>query len=71
MLDATHKEASRVMYYFAFSISDQLLNHIRDAKTPKEAWTNLRKVFAAPKEAWTNLRKVFAARNMAKKLQLR
>ena len=50
-LDATHwdpsaweQAASRVMYCFACTVSDRLLSHIRDAKTPKEAWTNLKKV---------------------------
>ena len=50
--DATHRDllaseqvASRVMYCFVSSVSDQLLSHIRDAKTPKEAWTNLKKFF--------------------------
>ena len=51
--DAAHKDfpvwvqsASRVMYYFASSFGDQLLSHVRDAKTSKEAWGNLKKVFA-------------------------
>ena len=59
--DATHRDllaseqvASRVMYYFASSITNQLLNHIRDAKTPKEAWENLKKIF----EASTTARKL-------------
>ena len=37
--------ASRVMYCFASSVGDQLLSHIRDAKTLKDAWGNLTKVF--------------------------
>ena len=52
--DATHRNfptweqsASRVMYYFASSVEDQLRNYIRDAKTPKDAWTNLKRVFTA------------------------
>ena len=51
--EATHKDssaweqaASRVMYYFASSVTDQLLSHIRDVKTPKESWENLKKIFA-------------------------
>ena len=42
--ESTHRDssaweqaASRVMYYFASSVSDQLLSHIWDAKTPKES----------------------------------
>ena len=61
MPDTTHRDpsaweqaASRVMYCFASSVNDQLLNHIRDAKTPKEAWENLKKIF----EASTTARKL-------------
>ena len=50
--DATHtypmtweQVTSRVMCRFTSSVIDQLLSHIRDVKMPKEAWTNLRKVF--------------------------
>ena len=28
-------------------MSDQLLSYIRDAKTPKDAWENLKKIFTA------------------------
>ena len=38
---------SKLIYCFASSVTDQLLNHIRDAKTPKEAWENPEKKFAA------------------------
>ena len=38
-------------------MGEQLLSYIRDAKTPKGAWENLRKIFAAS--------------TMARKLQLR
>ena len=38
-LSAWEKAASKVMYYTS-SVNDQPLNHIRDDKTPKEAWTN-------------------------------
>ena len=39
--------ASRVMYCLATCVHDHMLSHIRDAKTPKEAWANLKKMFAA------------------------
>ena len=52
--DTTHMDfsaqeqvASRVMYCFGSNIDDQLLNYIRDAKMPKDAQTNLKKVFVA------------------------
>ena len=37
---------SRVMYCLATCVHDHMLSHIRDAKTPKEAWENLKKIFA-------------------------
>ena len=53
-LNSTHMEfptweqsASRVLYCFASIIDDQLLSYIRDTKTPKEPWGNLKKIFAA------------------------
>ena len=48
--------ASRVMYCLATYVHDHMLSHIRDAKTPKEAW---------------NLKKIFVANMTTRKLQLR
>ena len=52
--DSTHGDfpaweqaASRVLYCFTSYVSDQLLSYIRDAKTPKDVWINLKKIFAA------------------------
>jgi hypothetical protein len=39
--------ASRFLYYFTSCVGNQLLSYIRDAPTPKAAWENLKKVFAA------------------------
>ena len=39
--------ASRVLYFLATCVHHHILSHIRDAKTPKEAWENLKKIFAA------------------------
>jgi hypothetical protein len=44
---AWEKSASRVMYCFASCVGEQLLCYIRDAGTPKAAWENLKKIFAA------------------------
>ena len=41
------KGASRVMYCLATCVHDHMFSHIRDAKTHKEAWENLKKIFAA------------------------
>ena len=38
---------SKVLYYFASCVRNQLLSYIRDARTPKDAWGNLKKIFAA------------------------
>ena len=35
------------MYCLATCVHDHMLSHIRDAKTPKEAWENLKKMYAA------------------------
>jgi hypothetical protein len=52
--DPTHKDfsawqqvASRVLYCLASCVHDQILGYIKDAKTPKEAWENLKR-FLAP-----------------------
>ena len=60
---STHKDfpaweqaASKVLYCLASCVHDQMLGYIQNAKTPKEAWENLKKIFAAS--------------TMARKLQL-
>jgi hypothetical protein len=35
------------MYCFASCVEEQLLSYIPDAGTPKAAWENLQKIFAA------------------------
>ena len=52
------------MYCFASNVGDKLLSHIRDAKVPTEAWTNVKKVFMASTTArklqlWHELRNVW------------
>jgi hypothetical protein len=48
---AWEKLASTVMYFFTSCVGEQLLSYIRDAATPKVAWENLKKVFAASRTA--------------------
>ena len=43
---AWEQATSRAMYYFASSVSDQLLSYIRNAKRPNDAWGNLKKISA-------------------------
>ena len=38
---------SRVMYCLATCVHDHMLSHIRNTKMPKEAWENVKKIFAA------------------------
>ena len=38
---------SRVLYYLVSYVHNQMLSYIRDAKSPKESWENLKKIFAA------------------------
>ena len=38
--------ASRVLYCLASCVHDHMMGYIREAKTPKEAWGNLKKIFA-------------------------
>ena len=52
--ESTHRDfptweqsASMILYCFASCVGEQLLSYIRDAKTPKGAWENLKKIFAA------------------------
>ena len=35
------------MYFLVTCFHEHILGYIREAKTPKEAWENLRKIFAA------------------------
>ena len=44
---AWEQAANKVIYYFTSNVGNQLLAHIQDAKMPKEAWRNLKRVFAA------------------------
>ena len=47
--ESTHRDfpASRVLYCFASCVGEQLLSYVRDAKTPKGTWENLKKILAA------------------------
>ena len=48
--------ASQVMYCLTTCVHDHMLSHIRDAKTPKEAWENLKKIFANTRACKLQLR---------------
>ena len=44
---AWEQSARKVLYCFVSCVGEQLLSYIRDAKTPKDAWVKLKKIFAA------------------------
>ena len=43
---AWEQARSRLLYAIASWVHDHMLGYIQDAKTPKEAWGNLKKIFA-------------------------
>ncbi|CAH9133317.1 unnamed protein product, partial [Cuscuta epithymum] len=44
-------KAGKAMYVLSVTIEDELLQHIKDAKTPKEAWDTLAALFARTNDA--------------------
>jgi hypothetical protein len=39
-----HEKARKVLYWFSVSVSDAMIVHIQDAKSPKQAWDTLVKM---------------------------
>ena len=46
-----HEKARKVMYWLSVSVSDSMIVHIQDAKTPKEAWDTLAKMYSTNTQA--------------------
>ena len=44
---AWKQAASRVLYCLASCVHEHMIDYIQEAKTSKEAWGNLKKIFAA------------------------
>ncbi|XP_074373975.1 uncharacterized protein LOC141714350 [Apium graveolens] len=44
-------KGGKAMYVLSVTIEDELLQHIKDSKTPKEAWDNLASLFAKTNDA--------------------
>ncbi len=40
-----HEKARRVLYWLSMSVSDFIIVHIQDAKSPKQAWDTLVKTY--------------------------
>lgn len=48
-------KSGKAMFVLKTTIEEDLLEHIRDEKTPKEAWETLAKLFSRKNEAWLQL----------------
>jgi hypothetical protein len=40
-----HEKAKKVLYWLSVSVSDSMIMHIQDAKSPKQAWNTLLKMY--------------------------
>jgi hypothetical protein len=41
-----HEKARKVLYWLSMSVSDSMIMHIQDAKSPKQAWDTLVKMYS-------------------------
>jgi hypothetical protein len=41
-----HEKTRKVLYWFFMSVSDSMIVHIQDAKSPKQAWDILVKMYS-------------------------
>jgi hypothetical protein len=46
-----HGKARKVLYWFSMSVSDSMIVHIQDAKSPKQAWDTLVKMYSTNTQA--------------------
>jgi hypothetical protein len=47
-----HEKARKVLYWLLVSVSDSMIVHIQDAKSPKEAWDTLVKMYNTNTQAY-------------------
>ncbi len=40
-----HEKARKILYWLSVSVSDSMIVHIQDAKSPKQAWDTLVKMY--------------------------
>jgi predicted transposase YbfD/YdcC len=40
-----HEKARKILYWLSVSVSDSMIVHIQDAKSPKQAWNTLVKMY--------------------------
>ncbi len=46
-----HEKARKVLYWLSMSVSDSMIVHIQDAKSPKQAWDTLVKMYSINMQA--------------------
>ncbi len=46
-----HEKARKVLYWLSVSVSDSMIMHIQDAKSPKQAWDTLVKMYSTNTQA--------------------
>jgi hypothetical protein len=46
-----HEKTMKVLYWFFVSVSDSMIMHIQDAKSPKQAWDTLVKIYSTNTQA--------------------
>ncbi len=46
-----HEKARKVLYWFSMSVSDSVIVHIQDAKSPKQTWDTLVKMYSTNTQA--------------------
>jgi hypothetical protein len=46
-----HEKARKVLYWLFMSVSDSMIVHIQDAKSPKQAWDTLVKMYSTNTQA--------------------
>ncbi len=46
-----HEKTRKVLYWFSVSVSDSMIVHIQNAKSPKQAWDTLVKMYSTNTKA--------------------
>jgi len=46
-----HEKVKKVLYWLSMSVSDSMIMHIQDAKSPKQAWDTLVKMYSTNTQA--------------------
>ncbi len=46
-----HEKTKKILYWFSMSVFDSMTMHIQDAKSPKQAWDTLVKMYSTNTQA--------------------